>query len=286
MLDNFKGGVIPLKGKKRRILSNIQDHNLVSKDYYQHHLNVNKLTDSVSKLFLGEQKPIGAKSDDTKPIDTKPIDTKPDDTKPIDTKPIGAKSDDTKPIDTKPDDIANDLTKRMANLWKRKVVQKMKIDPVKFSTRIRKQTNFFDPSADDKVKKIQSQATSRKSKSSKHITPSQKSKKKTNQQALVSNQNNKLGEKPLSQHSSQPRSPSQSQPRSPYQSQPRSQHRFLSKSVRSHDKKESSTEIANQLSNIFEDLSKVLYKINEKRGLHEIDEPSMKKKQRTVKKDV
>ena len=256
MLDNFKGGVIPLKGKKRRILSNIQDHNLVSKDYYQHHLNVNKLTDSVSKLFLGEQKPIGAKSDDTKPIDTKP------------------------------DDIANDLTKRMANLWKRKVVQKMKIDPVKFSTRIRKQTNFFDPSADDKVKKIQSQATSRKSKSSKHITPSQKSKKKTNQQALVSNQNNKLGEKPLSQHSSQPRSPSQSQPRSPYQSQPRSQHRFLSKSVRSHDKKESSTEIANQLSNIFEDLSKVLYKINEKRGLHEIDEPSMKKKQRTVKKDV
>ena len=245
MFNSFKGGVPTLVGKKRRDLNNIKDHNLIPKDYYQHHLNVNKLTDSVSKMFLNEQKP----------------------------------------DDTKPDDIADDLTKRMANLWKRKVVQKMKTDPVKFSTRIRKQTKFFDPSADDKVKRNQSQTTSRKSKS---ITPSQKSKKKINQQTHVSNQNNKLGEKPRSpsqsrsksQHQAQPRSPSQSRSRSQHQAQPRSQSRSLSKSVRLQDKKESSTEIVNKLSNIFEDLSKVLYSINEKRNLGEVVESSGKKKQK------
>ena len=100
--------------------------------------------------------------------------------------------------------------------------------------------------------------------------------------------NNKLGEKPRSpsqsrsksQHQAQPRSPSQSRSRSQHQAQPRSQSRSLSKSVRLQDKKESSTEIANKLSNIFEDLSKVLYSINEKRNLGEVVESSGKKKQK------
>ena len=102
----------------------------------------------------------------------------------------------------------------------------------------------------------------------------------------MSNQNNKLGEKPRSpsqsrsksQHQAQPRSPSQSRSRSQHQAQPRSQSRSLSKSVRLQ--KESSTEIANKLSNIFEDLSKVLYSINEKRNLGEVVESSGKKKQK------
>ena len=288
MLNNFKGGVPTLKGKQRRDLNNIPDYNLVPKNYYRQHLNVNELTDSLLNLSLDNKKPV-----DSKPVDSKPVDT---------------------------NDLTDDLTKQMANLFKKKVLQKMKLDPVKSSTRIRKQTKFFDPSYDEKVKKAKSLPNVRKAKS---ITQSQKLK---NQNVPVSNQekNNKLGEKltsqsqnrprtqhhspqrtqsqnrPRTQHQSQPtsqtpsqqRTQSQNRPRTQHQSQPtsqtpsqqRSQPRSRSQQVRSqnksNNKKESSREIATQLSNIFTDLSKVIYEINQKRNLPTEVEPSQNKKQR------